>query len=191
MASAFSHAAAALSLGMAFRPAGAPPRFWILGMACAVLPDFDSIGFALGIRYGDLLGHRGLSHSLLFAACLGWAIVALAFRAPEWKARRMRLWLFFFLAAASHGLLDALTNGGLGVAFFSPFDPTRYFLPYRPIQVSPINISRFFEGAGLRVMASEALWVGIPAAIFAGCAWGTRLALARSRAGGPEKPYSP
>src|SRR5688500_13501365 len=125
MASAFSHAAAALSLGAAFRPDGAPLRFWLLGMACAVLPDFDSIGFAFGIRYGDLLGHRGLSHSLLFAALFGWGVAVLAFRGAEWRPWRGRLALFFFLATASHGLLDALTNGGLGVAFFSPFDPTR------------------------------------------------------------------
>jgi hypothetical protein len=37
-----------------------------------------------------------------------------------------------FLATASHGVLDATTNGGLGVAFFSPFDNRRYFLPWRP-----------------------------------------------------------
>jgi hypothetical protein len=34
-----------------------------------------------------------------------------------------------FLATAGHGLLDAMTNGGLGLAFFSPFDNHRYFLP--------------------------------------------------------------
>lgn len=190
MASAFSHAAVALSLGLAFRPPAAPARYWILGMACAILPDFDSVGFALGIPYGDLLGHRGLSHSLLFAALSGWAVARLGFRAPEWAPWRGRLILFFFLATASHGLLDALTNGGLGVAFFSPFDPTRYFLPFRPIQVSPISISRFFEGAGLRVMASEAVWVGIPAALFAACAWGFRFALPGARAPVPEKPFS-
>lgn len=182
MASAFSHAAVALSLGIALRPASAPPRFWILAMACAVLPDFDSIGFALGIRYGDLLGHRGLSHSLLFAALFGWAVARLGFRGPEWRPWRGRLFLAFFLATASHGLLDALTNGGLGVAFFSPLDPTRYFLPFRPIQVSPINIRRFFDGAGLEVMRSELVWIGIPAAIFAVAAWGLRWARSRSLA---------
>ncbi|MBK8609138.1 MAG: hypothetical protein IPL84_04125 [Chitinophagaceae bacterium] len=34
----------------------------------------------------------------------------------------------FLLAAASHAILDAMTTGGLGVAF-SPFDNTRYFFP--------------------------------------------------------------
>src|SRR5215831_7502105 len=53
---------------------------------------------------------------------------------------RFALFAYLFLATASHGVLDAMTNGGLGVAFFSPFDTTRYFLPWRPIRVSP---SRF------------------------------------------------
>jgi hypothetical protein len=35
---------------------------------------------------------------------------------------RLSVWTYFFLAAASHGLLDAMTDGGLGVAFFAPFD---------------------------------------------------------------------
>ena len=39
--------------------------------------------------------------------------------------------LYLFLSTASHGVLDALTDGGLGVAFFSPFDQTRYFFPFR------------------------------------------------------------
>jgi len=38
-----------------------------------------------------------------------------------------------------------MTNGGLGIAFFSPFDPARYFLPWRPILVSPIGASVFFH----------------------------------------------
>jgi len=38
-----------------------------------------------------------------------------------------------------------MTKGGLGVAFFSPFDNSRYFLPWRPIRVSPIAIHRFFS----------------------------------------------
>src|SRR5688500_7841019 len=70
MASAISHAVAALALGSLFRWNRPPLKYWAAGIFCAVVPDADSIGFALGIRYGDMLGHRGLSHSLLFAAIL-------------------------------------------------------------------------------------------------------------------------
>jgi inner membrane protein len=58
-----------------------------------------------------------------------------------------------------------MTDGGLGVAFFSPFNNTRYFLPWTPIRVSPIGIGRFFGPRGLEVVRSELLWIWLPAAI--------------------------
>jgi inner membrane protein len=73
---------------------------------------------------------------------------------------------YLFLATASHGILDALTNGGLGVAFFSPFYNGRYFFPWRPIRVSPISLGRFFSHQGYLVLKSELLWIWIPTALF-------------------------
>jgi inner membrane protein len=70
--------------------------------------------------------------------------------------------LYFFLATVSHAILDALTNGGLGVALFSPIDPTRYFFPVRPIEVSPIGIGEFFSAQGWLVVRSELLWIWLP-----------------------------
>jgi inner membrane protein len=75
------------------------------------------------------------------------------------------LWLYFFLATASHGLLDALTNGGLGVAFLSPFDTTRYFFGFRPVAVSPIGVSEFLTAYGAQVLASEARWIWMPSGV--------------------------
>src|SRR4030095_9108723 len=109
-----------------------------------LVPDLDVVSFHFGLPYGHMLGHRGLSHSLLFAAGLA-SIPALPLRrrTPPRGWSLARLWLFFFLATASHGVLDAMTNGGLGVAFFAPFSDARYFFPWRPIVVSPISISEF------------------------------------------------
>ena len=70
-----------------------------------------------------------------------------------------------FLATASHGFLDAMTDGGLGVAFFSPVDNTRCFLPFTPIRVSLIGISRFFTARGFAVIRSELLWIWLPTAL--------------------------
>jgi inner membrane protein len=78
---------------------------------------------------------------------------------------------YLFLATASHGFLDAMTDGGLGVAFFSPFDNHRYFFPWRPIRVSPIGIGRFFSPRGLDVLQSELLWIWLPAGLLALLAW--------------------
>ncbi|HEU4994167.1 MAG TPA: metal-dependent hydrolase [Gemmatimonadaceae bacterium] len=43
------------------------------GAACAALPDLDAIGFWMGIPYDHMLGHRGLTHSLTFAALIATA----------------------------------------------------------------------------------------------------------------------
>lgn len=143
-------------------PAGAVPRrLLVAGAVAAMLPDADVVGFEFGVRYSDLLGHRGFTHSLLFAAVVG---IAGAFLAPNHRALG---WVYLFLATASHGLLDALTDGGLGVAFFAPFDLTRYFFPVTPIAVSPIGVEAFFSARGISVLANELLWIWLPAAAFA------------------------
>ena len=146
-----------------------PTRFWLLTALCAILPDADVIGFSLGWR-GSMLGHRGLSHSLFFALAVALVVVGLAFR----KARPFKpawLVLYFFAVTASHGLLDALTDGGSGVAFFAPFDAERYFFPWRPIEVSPLSPDIFFGPRGAEVMKSEVVWVWIPAAALVALAW--------------------
>ena len=157
MASAFSHAAAALALGTAILPRPWPRSTLLVGAGCSLLPDADVVGFAIGIPYGHVLGHRGLSHSLAFAAVVA-AAGTLALRG-KWDTR---VFLFLLLATASHGVLDALTDGGLGVAFFAPWSGERYFFPWRPIVVSPISPTEFFEARSLRVLWSEALVVGLP-----------------------------
>jgi inner membrane protein len=55
-----------------------------------------------------------------------------------------------------------MTDGGLGIAFFAPFDNERYFFPWRPIAVSPISVTAFFSERGLAVIRSEILWIWIP-----------------------------
>lgn len=165
MPTVFTHALAAAALGRAVVTSRkTPARFWPLAVLCAVAPDFDVIGFAFGVRYGDALGHRGFTHSLAFALLLGLAVARLGFRHAAPPLKRWPLVIFFFFATASHGLLDALTDGGLGVAFFWPFNSTRYFLPWRPVEVSPIGAG-FFSGRGLQVLLSEVVWVWVPSAL--------------------------
>jgi inner membrane protein len=137
-------------------------RFWTIALVCSALPDVDVIGFSFGVRYGDLWGHRGMTHSILFAAIAG--IVAAMFLGGS---RGQLLWngTLLFLTTASHGFLDAMTNGGLGIAFFSPFDQTRYFLPWRPILVSPIGLGRFLSERGAAVLGSEIVFVWMPAIV--------------------------
>jgi inner membrane protein len=164
MASAFSHAIAASAISAAFYRNRVPKRVWIAGIAGSVLPDLDVVGFRFGIQYGDFWGHRGFTHSLIFAALLAAALAVGVLRTKA-EISRVALFFYLFLSTASHGFLDAMTNGGLGVAFFSPFDNRRYFLPWRPIRVSPIGVSRFFSPKGLSVLKSELLWIWLPSIV--------------------------
>ena len=70
--------------------------------------------------------------------------------------------LVLFLSTVSHGLLDAVTDGGLGIAFFSPISNHRYFFPWHPIAVSPLSIDRFLSGRGISVLKSELIWIWFP-----------------------------
>ena len=117
------------------------------------------VAFKLGIAYHDAFGHRGFSHSLLFAAWLG-VLGAAGCRPLGSGPLKAGLWIG--LATASHSVLDAMTDGGLGVAWFWPWSQQRYFLPWHPIEVSPIGLSRFFSPRGLEVVISEARWVWLP-----------------------------
>ena len=169
MASAFAHAALGATLGKLLLPDRRYWPWWAAAAICAALPDIDAVGYRLGVPYDSLWGHRGLTHSLLAAAAV--AAVGTALSRLGRANRRppaLRLAGMLFLATASHGVLDAMTTGGLGVAFFSPWDVKRYFFGLRPIKVSPLGIKAFFSGRGLRVLASEALWVGLPCLLLLG-----------------------
>jgi inner membrane protein len=169
MASLITHGAVSVLVGRAVVLPVKSRRFWMLAILCACLPDIDVAGFAFGIQYGDFFGHRGFTHSLAFAALLALAVLLLAFR--ELKPGTRTWWLtlaFFFGVGASHGLLDAMTNGGLGVAFFSPFENSRYFLPFRPLQVSPLGVQEFVGRWGLFVLLNELLVVVAPTFLVVG-----------------------
>ncbi len=128
-----------------------------LGAVLTVLPDADVVAFALGIPYEHMLGHRGITHSIAFAvvaAVIGTLLVE----------RRLATFTFLFICALSHPLLDALTDGGLGVALFAPFSNERYFFPWTPVRVSPIGAG-FFSARGMETLASEVVWVWVPVGV--------------------------
>jgi inner membrane protein len=161
MPTIMTHAVIPITAGLALGRGRISMQIIATGAVLAMLPDADVVGFKLGIEYADQLGHRGASHALLVAAVVAGLVTAL-FRPPNWKL----VFAFLFVVMASHGILDAFTNGGLGPALFWPFDDARYFAPVTPIRVSPIGMG-FFSERGVAVLLSEALWVWIPAGIIA------------------------
>lgn len=74
-----------------------------------------------------------------------------------------KYWAYFSILMASHGILDAFTNGGLGIALLSPFSNSRYFSPWTPIEVSAIGgISVLFTQQGMRVLLNEICLIWMP-----------------------------
>ena len=170
MPTVFAHAAVAATFARIYsRERHMPARLWLLAIVCAVAPDLDSVLGIPGVDlWNDLFAHRGFTHSLTFAALLAALVVAGVFRDIAVNTRAWwRHWLFFFAVTASHGVLDALTSGGPGVAFFSPFSRETYFFPWRPIAVSPLRLS-FFSARGVAAVMSELLWIGAPIALVLG-----------------------
>jgi inner membrane protein len=163
MASIFGHAISAWAIGSWLPAPMRTVSFWLLAVACTVLPDADVLAFKLGIPYEHVLGHRGITHSIPFGLVAGFLLGWIFFRK---KATKTTDWIITGLVLAlcwiSHGVLDGMTNGGLGVAYFAPFDVNRYFLPWRPIQVSPLGVSRFFSSWGIQVLVSELVWIVFP-----------------------------
>lgn len=166
MPTIMTHAVVAVAAGGVFNGHALPARFWVVAVAAAILPDADVLGYLyLDIPYGHALGHRGFFHSPCFAALF--SLVATRVIFPEARMLSRRWWayvLFFFAVGASHGLMDAMTNGGRGIALLSPVSNQRYFLPWTPIEVSPLGVRGFFNSRGLAVMQSEIMWVWLPAA---------------------------
>ena len=151
-------------MAVALGPTRVPAALTAAACVASALPDIDALGFLAGIPYEHPLGHRGLTHSLVFALLVG--AVATLFCRPL-QATPLAAFGVVFLATASHGVLDAMTTGGLGVAFLSPFSNERFFFPWRFILVSPIGVAPFFSSWGLRVLASELLWIWLPCAAVA------------------------
>ncbi|RKH98493.1 metal-dependent hydrolase [Corallococcus sp. AB030] len=160
------HVAVGMALGRYETGSGAPWRRRVAVMAflslLALLPDADVVAFALRIPYAATWGHRGASHSFVFAAGVALAVAALA----RWKGESATRWGLLTLAAvASHGILDTLTDGGLGAALFWPFSNARVFAPVRPLPVAPIGAG-MLSARGLYVSGVEFL-VFLPAWLYA------------------------
>lgn len=162
MATILTHPVVPLTLGLMLGHKRLPWPLVLASMLAAILPDLDVIAFKLGIAYESAFGHRGFSHSVVFAMLIG--SLASIFH-KRLRSPALVCWLFITFATISHGLLDALTTGGLGVGFFWPLTEERYFFPWQFIKVSPIGLSRFLTERGWRVLQSELLTVWLPCSL--------------------------
>ncbi|MEO6171548.1 MAG: metal-dependent hydrolase, partial [Arenimonas sp.] len=141
MPSVFTHIAVPLAIGLGLGKKSIPIPLLAAGLLGSVIPDLDVIGLQHGIAYADQFGHRGFTHSIAFAISLG--VLAFIF-SKVLRTNRLLAFLFVCACTLSHPLLDAMSNGGHGVALFWPIDNARYFFSWRPIEVAHIGL-RFFK----------------------------------------------
>ena len=165
MPTIITHAAVGVALAQVGPAALSRKRLSFSLAVFSVIPDLDVVAFHFQIPYSHWLGHRGFSHSLLFALVVAAVVARLEFRKVPLDSRdRWRLFVLCALAIGSHGILDAFTDGGLGIGFLLPFASGRYFFPFHPLVVSPIGLGNFLGGPALAVLSSEALYVWLPIA---------------------------
>lgn len=159
MASVFGHGVLAFTIS---KTLDSKHLKWLLicAIVSSILPDLDVLSFQFGVPYSHPFGHRGFTHSILFA--FTWALILTI----TFGNKNKRIWfLVIFLSTISHGLLDAMTTGGRGVGFLIPFNNERFFFPFREIIVSPIRIEDFFTNWGIQVILSEIKYIFIPCVI--------------------------
>ncbi len=92
-----------------------------------MLPDADVLSFKFGVAYGNVFGHRGFTHSLVFAFVVPLLCVLIGRR--WFRAGLIRCWLFLTVSLLSHSLLDSVTTGGKGVGWLWPWSDERFFAP--------------------------------------------------------------
>jgi len=100
-------------------------RAMVLGAISQTIPDFDVLSSLWLDTPGNLLTHRGLTHSFLFAALISPVLAAIA----SWFSKKVDVkfwqWLLFFLGQiVIHLLLDSLNAYGIG--WLEPFSSRRF-----------------------------------------------------------------
>jgi inner membrane protein len=169
-----AHAVAAITAAYVFPRHSLPKRAWVAGALCALAPDLDTLPFHLGVRYGGALGHRGISHSLVFAALLTLGCAGAAALFGRARGHRTALAAYLAISLVSHDLLDMLTTGGHGVALLAPFSNQRLIAPFHPIAISPLSPLRFVSMRGVHVVVSEFVWIGLPCLALVAATWWVR-----------------
>ncbi len=108
-----------------------------------------------------MCGHRGFTHSLIFAGVLAAATAGLTFR--RFRFRFWPLAGILFAITASHAVLDVFTDGGFGIPLFWPLSDHR-FGPCGPIHVADLGFA-FPNPWTSRAIRTELLYVWLPLAV--------------------------
>jgi inner membrane protein len=148
LASAVSHFVIGATIALPFTGVSAinktvrPVGLMLAAGVLAVAPDLDTVFYGI-IPYAHFLGHRGFVHSPFFSFLFAVILASIIYGVSRTLGFRAYLGIIaaFTLALASHGVLDAMTDAGLGVMLLYPFSEERFFLPWRPFYAPPIKLS--------------------------------------------------
>lgn len=139
------------------------------------LATFQDLDLFLPHGWGGGWVHRGALHSpavALVAAVVGLLLL--------WDhGDRAKVFLLAFLVAVSHGLLDTLTRGGVGVMLLWPVSLARFESPWEPLPPSPFSAHHRSTRFLLR-LAYESLFF---APLFLWALWPRWLSARRGMAG--------
>lgn len=136
----------AVAVAVARRPV--PWRLVLVAAAAAAAPDVDGLFKKLGVPAHSIIAHRGVTHSLFAALIAGLLAAALH---KHLRVRAATAGLLVGAAMASHGMLDMMTDGGQGVAYFWPLSSTRWFADWRWIHSTAVHRRTLFSDVQVRL----------------------------------------
>jgi inner membrane protein len=166
MATDYTHAVVGLGLAGLYASRPMPWAYWGLAAVLPIVPDLDVFSTA---AYGSWLGHRGVTHSLVFSLSLGIVAAAVTFR--WFRVNWWSLAALFVLMIASHGVLDALTRGGENVPFFWPLEGRYGNWGLIPVSDMALELPDPWKSRALR---SEMVGIWVPIVLVVGAAMGYR-----------------
>lgn len=120
-----THIAVGACIGEAFFEKGFGKKAMWWGALAQSLPDIDFISALWMDIPGQLLAHRGFTHSFIFAVLVIPYLSLLANKIHHTQRIRLRTWiLFFFSEIFIHLGLDSLNSYGIG--WLEPFSQNRF-----------------------------------------------------------------
>ena len=120
-----THIAIGACIGEAFFEKGFGKKAMLWGIAAQSIPDIDFLAGLFLNTSENLLAHRGITHSILFAIFIVPVFALVANRVHRPQNIACSKWILFFAAQVfSHLFLDSFNNYGIG--WFEPFISTRF-----------------------------------------------------------------